>query len=152
MINYTLHTEILSKFPSLVKTCKARSRDGALPDIHIGLDVDLELVAICARVRGGTPKDLGKHQRPVVVALVKELVARGHRVVCAQESCGFGPYFHRQLNDAGALSLLVAPEALSGRRKTDKADARQLANHLYEFDHDGNRKAATARGRRCIKL
>jgi transposase len=141
MTKYTLHSDILSKFPSLVKACKARSRSGTLPDIHIGLDVDLKLVALCARVAGGTPKDLGKHTRPVIVELVRRLIKLGHRVVVAQESCGFGPYFHRELLAAGAHSLLIAPEALSGKRKTDKADARQLVNKLYQFEHDGDRKA-----------
>lgn len=77
----------------------------------------------------------------MIGGFVKQLVSLGHHVAVAQEACGFGPYFHRELMALGAVSFLIAPTDLNGKRKTDRSDARELAQRVYSYDQNGNTKA-----------
>jgi transposase len=83
---------------------------------------------------GEAPRYFGKSSREEILGAVKPLVALGNRVVCVQEVCGFGYCFHRELQAAGVESLVVAPEALNGRRKTDKRDAGKLCLLLVDYN------------------
>ncbi|MEO1857010.1 MAG: transposase, partial [Rubritalea sp.] len=91
-------------------------------------------------INGGTPRYLGKYTREAFLQLVKELGALGHSVHCVQEACGFGPYQHRGLGKLGANSFIIAPKKLDGKRKTDKSDANKLAQELWDFEHNGDKK------------
>jgi hypothetical protein len=158
MKTYTLRIDPLQPFPSIAKLCNAAELSGQRLGFHIGLDTETAGAAVCAIVDGGNPRDLGKAPREAILKCVAHLVASGHRVAVCQEACGFGPYFHRQLGETGAVSHLIAPTNLTGRRKTDKADARELAQRLHGFDQLGNKKALrivrdlgeTARKRRAL--
>jgi len=120
---------------------KALEHAGEQPVITLGLDIELATPAGAIIIGGGTPLDLGKHARPVWLALVRWLRERHATVHVCQEACGFGWQFHRDLESAGAHSLVVAPEDLSGQRKTDRRDARQLAGALWDYHQRGNANA-----------
>lgn len=136
-MKYTLDTTTLSQFPALLKRLGERDTR----QIHIGLDAEQACCAVAVIVDGATPIYLGKQTRDTIVALCAELVAKEHTVALAQEACGFGYEFHRQLLASGAQSVVVAPEALNGKRKTDKADSRKLARDLYSYLSLDNRDA-----------
>lgn len=102
--------------------------------LKVGMDVHLKQVTfVCQH---GNQKAKSARQLPwtEVVERVRQWVAEGHHVVTVQESCGFGHAFHLALQEAGAHSLIVAPEAL-GRRKTDRLDARALCQRLANYLH-----------------
>jgi len=137
MKNYQLNTSTLDSFPAISKQAKGETKH----NFYFGFDAELAGCAASLIVDGTTPKYLGKHERETLVALVAELVGLGHTVCTAQEACGFGYLFHEQLEDAGAASVVVAPEQLNGNRKTDKADSGKLATDIFSYKGLGNRKA-----------
>lgn len=141
MRNYELKSNTLDRFPAIAKSVAAAARKRIRLKFFLGLDTDHAEAALCVIIDGGNPSDFGKHSREVLLALTKELIDKGHRVSAAQEACGFGPYFHRQLHALGATSYMLAPENLSGRRKTDKRDARKLAQLVHDFEVHGNRES-----------
>ena len=71
----------------------------------------------------GAPQILGKDTRENILSVFVELLTQGVRIICVQEACGFGYGFHRDMAKAGVTSLVVAPETLNGKRKTDRMDA-----------------------------
>jgi len=93
------------------------------------------------RVAGSRPIHCGKCSRSTLIQLASELVRRKHRVVLAEEACGFGYSFHRQLREIGVEAFVVATESLSGKRKTNRRDAAKLLDQLYDFEVNGNKKA-----------
>jgi transposase len=120
---------------------KALATAGTQPCVCLGLDLELRGAQGAAIIGGGTPLDLGKHARADWLALVRWLVAQGCAVHVVEEACGFGWQFHRDLTVAGAQAIVSAPEALNGKRKTDKRDARSLAALLFDRVARGNRRA-----------
>ena len=134
---------------------------GPQPSVTLGLDLEVASAAGALTIGGGDALDLGKHQRPTFVALVKWLIQQGCTVYCAQEACGFGWQYdslcspfgshfvrsvslrsaHHDLTSAGARSMVVAPELMNGKRKTDKFDARSLSWLLWDYHMRNNRKA-----------
>jgi len=98
--------------------------------ICVALDVEVAGAAVAVSSRGEAPRYFGKSGREEILGVVKSLAGLGNRVLCVQEACGFGYRFHRELQAAGVESLVVAPEALNGRRKTDKRDAGKLCLQL----------------------
>lgn len=141
MKTYTLQSNPLERFPAIKKTVASAARRRRTLSFFLGLDVDLSQAALCVIVDGGNPSNFGKRSRVEVLALAAELIKRGHRVSACQEACGFGPYFHRDLLALGVTSYMLAPENLSGRRKTDKMDARKLAQLLHDYVIHGNRES-----------
>lgn len=117
---------------------------GPQPLVCLGLDVELVGAAGSIVVGGGTPFNLSKHPRATWIALASWLVERGCRVHVVQEACGFGWAFHRSLEAAKAISIVVAPTNLSGKRKTDKRDAKELAMALWDRAQHGNTKVLNA--------
>jgi transposase len=97
------------------------------------MDVEMggAMVAVCWE--NGGVEVMGKGSREEIVEWIREYVERGVGVVCAQEACGFGYEFHRSLEGVGARSLVVAPEVLNGKRKTDSGDARTLCVKLWDY-------------------
>ena len=143
MINYKLNTNITEAYPAIAKALSRAKRVNPEQPLsfHIGLDVELRSAAVSVLIDGGHAHYFNKRRRDEVVCLAKALHDSGHKVVAAQESCGFGPYLHRDLLDAGATSYLVAPENLCGRRKTDKAEAGKYAQRAFDYEERGNPKA-----------
>jgi hypothetical protein len=94
-------------------------------EIRLGLDVHLAFIMVAEQVGhqprlpsgGQAPKPPRKLDVAGLVAEVKRWIAQGHRVWCVQEACGFGFTLHRQLEAAGAHSLVITPQALGDRRK-----------------------------------
>lgn len=130
----TMEAYTLTPTPPLVAAIKkALAQAGDALGVFLGLNLELHGAQGAALVGGGTPLDLSKQTRGDWLALVRWLVEKGGRVHVVEEACGFGWQFHRDLSAAGAQTLVSAPEALNGKRKTDKRDARQLAMLLYDL-------------------
>jgi transposase len=138
MKTYVINTHPLMQFPSIVKELKKNAGKSLL--FHIGLDAELHYVAVSVMIDGGNPRYQTKHSREAFCRFVEELISLGHQVHCVQEACGFGPYLHRDLIKLGAYSIIVAPKKLDDKRKTDKADANKLAQELWDFEHNGDKK------------
>lgn len=113
--------------------------DPAKPMLKLGLDVHLEFIMVVAQRDHASAKAPRKFSRQELVAQVKAWTAEGLQVFCVEESCGFGFVLHRELVAAGAQSFLITPVDLSGKRKTDKLDARALCLRLSRW-LDGNRE------------
>ena len=101
--------------------------------ICVALDVEVAGAAVAVSRRGKAPRYFGKSGREEILGTMKSLADLGNQVVCVQEACGFGYCFHRELQAAGVESLVVAPEPLNGRRKTDKRDAGKLCLQLIDW-------------------
>lgn len=141
MKNYTLKIDPLHVFPAIRKLVASAAHSERLLQFHIGLDTELAGAVVCAIVNRGNPSEFGRRSRDEILALVEHLTSLGHSVSVSQEACGFGPYLHRQFLAVGASSYLVAPENLNGKRKTDRTDARKLAQNLIDYEVHGNKKA-----------
>ena len=138
MKTYVINTHPLKQFPTIAKELKKNGTDPLL--FHFGIDVELKGVALSVMINGGSPRYLGKFTRQLFVKLVQELISLGHTIHCIQEACGFGPYLHRDLLKLDAHSIIIAPKKLDGKRKTDKSDANNLAQELWDFQYNGNKK------------
>ena len=101
--------------------------------ICVALDLEVAGAAIAVSFSGKAPRYFGKSNREEILGAMKSLAGLGNRVLCVQEACGFGYRFQRELQAAGVESLVVAPEALNGRRKTDKRDAGKLCLQLIDY-------------------
>jgi len=101
--------------------------------ICVALDLEVAGAAIAVSFSGKAPRYFGKSNREEILGAMKSLAGLGNRVLCVQEACGFGYRFQRELQAAGVESLVVAPEALNGRRKTDKRDAGKLCLQLVDY-------------------
>jgi transposase len=112
--------------------------DPTRPMLKLGLDAHLEFLMAVVQRGHGSAQAPRKFQRAQLVEQVRQWAAEGLQVFCVQESCGFGFVLHRELVDAGAQSFLITPVDLSGKRKTDKLDARALCLRLSRW-LDGNR-------------
>jgi transposase len=137
MTTYILHKTL----PCQAAIKKSLASAGAERRVMLGLDLELKTPAGALSIGGGTPLYLGKHPREVWTKLVDWLVQQGCKVHVVQEACGFGWEFHRQLEGVGACSRVVAPEEMSGKRKTDKRDASALAALLWDYEVRGNKLA-----------
>jgi transposase len=113
--------------------------------LKLGLDVHLESVMVVGQHHHASPHAPRKFTRAQLVEYVRQHVAKGFQVFCVQESCGFGFVLHRELVAAGAQSFLITPVALSGKRKTDKLDARALCQRLTRFLDGNHEELATIR-------
>ena len=140
----TLNLSVANDKPAVVRLIPPRQPlptavvDPGKPLLKLGLDVHLEFIMAVAQKDHANPHAPRKFTRAGLIAQVKQWVAEGFQVCCAQESCGFGFVLHRELVAAGAQSFLITPIALNGQRKTDKLDARALCLRLSRW-LDGNR-------------
>ena len=130
---------ILERFPALRKRLGAADPGGA----RVCLGADLEKAGACvvAQIGLGTPLALDTLPREHIVALVAGLVAEGRAVAVGLEACGFGWRFQGELRAAGATVLTLAPEPLTGRRKTNRRDAAALARVVSDRLVHGNTEA-----------
>ena len=101
--------------------------------LYVGLDLEKEGAMITMSHNAGAPQILGKDTRENILSVFVELLTQGVRIICVQEACGFGYGFHRDMAKAGVTSLVVAPETLNGKRKTDRMDSRKLCTKLLDF-------------------
>jgi transposase len=108
------------------------------PSIKLGLDVHLEFIMAVAQRDHAAPQAPRKFTADQLILQVQKWVAEGFTVYSVEESCGFGFVLHRRLVAAGAQNFLITPIALSGKRKTDKLDARALCVRLSRWI-DGNK-------------
>jgi len=138
MKKYTLNTRPLDQFPVIARELKKNPEQKLL--FHFGIDVELVALAISVVIDGGKPRYLNKHSRKDFCSLVAELISLGHKVHCVQEACGFGPYLERDLLALGAYSITIAPTKLDDKRKTDRSDANTLAQRLWDYEHNGDKK------------
>ncbi len=114
--------------------------------ICVALDLEVAGAAIAVSFNGRAPQYFGKSSREEILGAMKSLAGLGNRVACLQEACGFGYGFHRELQAVGVESLVAAPEALNGRRKTDKRDVGKLCLLLIDYvvrDHRNVFKVCT---------
>ncbi|MBI4024193.1 MAG: hypothetical protein HY360_04375, partial [Verrucomicrobia bacterium] len=111
---------------------------GLDPPRDRGAGVHLAFIMVAEQVGHQPPKPPRKLDAVGLVAEVKRWIAQGHQVWCVQEACGFGFTLHRQLEAVGAHSLVITPQALGDRRKTDRLDASQLLRYLSRYV-DGQR-------------
>jgi len=131
---------ILNRFPALCKKLDALlpmpGSDPALtpadlaavpPLVSLGGDLEKAGVCLAAQVQGAAPLALATLTREETLVLVREILARGCRIVVVVEACGFGWEFPRGLREAGSTVFTVAPEPLTGKRKTNRRDAAALA-------------------------
>ncbi len=137
MRNYKIKDSLTGRKAAIAKAIKAAGKECV---VHLGLDIELNGAAVALSVQGGCVTQLGKANRERIVEWVKELVAMGCRVVTVQEACGFGYEFHRQLEAAGARSLMVGPRNISGKRKTDARDAEALTLDGYDYTERGQKR------------
>jgi transposase len=127
-MNYELNTSIFSQLGAVRNAVE----NGKRHRFFFGLDLDRDSCAVAVIIDGDTPHYYGKLTRQRVLEIVGALRELDFEVALAQEACGMGYDFHRDLEALGAKSVVVAPEP-SGRRKTDKMDARKLARKLYDM-------------------
>lgn len=108
--------------------------------LYVGLDMEKEGAMVVGSWQAGAPQVVGKDTRENLLSVFGELLSRGVAIVCVQEACGMGYGFHRALHALGVESLVVAPEPLNGRRKTDRMDALKLCTKLLDFHVRGDRR------------
>ena len=133
------HTSILERFPALLRRLGAADSAGAT--VCLGADLEKAGACLVAQLGLGTPLPLGTLPREHLVALVAALVARGRAVAVGLEACGFGWRLQGNLRAAGATVLTLAPEPLTGRRKTNRRDAAALAQVVAARLVAGNTKS-----------
>jgi hypothetical protein len=104
--------------------------------IKLGMDVHAVQITICRQEGGLLPQPAQKMPWDKALAWIAGLVASGARVYSCYEAgpCGYG--LHRQLLAMGVSNFVVTPQRLDQhckRVKTDKSDARQLADRLDRY-------------------
>jgi transposase len=100
------------------------------------LDVHAAQITVCRQQGGLLPQPAQKMSWEKALAWIGRLVAGGGRVYSCYEAgpCGYG--LHRQLEAMGVGNLVVAPrrwDESAKRVKTDKRDARELADRLDRY-------------------
>lgn len=113
--------------------------------IKLGLDVHAAKVAVSVQVDGATPQPSQMVASERLMGWIAKLRARhpGARTVSCYEAGPLGYVLHRQLEAAGIVNYVVAPQRLEdpGRKqKTDRLDARALVERLDRYVR-GNRHA-----------
>ena len=136
MTTYVLH----NKLPNQAAISKALQQAGVERRLCIGLDIEQATPAGAIVIGGGESLYLGKHPRGTWLALARWLIEQGCGVHVVQEACGFGWGFDRELTSLGARSIVIAPQEIGGKRKTDKRDARTLALLGWDYFVRGNQR------------
>jgi transposase len=110
--------------------------------IKLGQDVHAAQITVVVQYDGSVPKPAVRVPTEQYLAWIDRL--RGEhpqaRIYSCYEAGPCGYWLHRALTQRGIVNEVVAPVCLSGRRKTDQRDARQLVEALDRFVH-GNREA-----------
>ena len=103
--------------------------------IKLGQDVHAGQVTVVVQFEGSVPKPAHKVPTEHYVEWVKKLAEQhpGAKIYSCYEAGPCGYWLHRALTKLGVINRVVAPVCLSGRRKTDKRDARKLTEALDAF-------------------
>ena len=103
--------------------------------IKLGQDVHAGQVTVVVQFDGSVPKPAHKVPTEHYVEWVKKLAEQhpGAKIYSCYEAGPCGYWLHRALTKLGVINRVVAPVCLSGRRKTDKRDARKLTEALDAF-------------------
>jgi transposase len=112
--------------------------------VKLGQDLHARQVTVVVQLDGSVP------QRAQVIVVEEYLGWVGRlqrkypnaRFHSCYEAGPCGYWLHRALDAQGVTNVVVAPTNLSGRRKTDKRDARKLVEALERYV-GGNREAFT---------
>jgi len=140
---------------------KASEAGDQTPLVHLSIDRDKTGGHVFAALGLGHAHDLGKRSLEEFHHLIGHLRTQGWKLIVVQESCGFGYELHRTLAAMpGVEALIVHCQPLSGKRKTDRMDARQLCLRLQQYssgNHDALRPirvptAAQVRARSEVTL
>lgn len=120
---------------------KASEAGDQTPLVHVSIDRDKTGGHVFAALGLGQAHDLGKRSLDEFHHLIGHLSTQGLKLIVVQESCGFGYELHRTLAAMpGVEALIVHCQPLSGKRKTDHMDARQLCLRLQQYS-SGNHDA-----------
>lgn len=103
--------------------------------IKLGQDLHAAQVTVVVQLDGSLPKRAQRIAVEEYLGWIRELKgtypkARFHSCYEAGP-CGY--WLHRELHSLGVNNIVVAPTNLSGRRKTDKRDARKLVEALDRY-------------------
>lgn len=103
--------------------------------IKLGQDVHARQVTVVVQLDGSVPKPALKVPMDHYVEWVQKLAEQhpGAKIYACYEAGPCGYWLHRALTKLGVINRVVAPVCLSGRRKTDKRDARKLTEALDAF-------------------
>ena len=108
--------------------------------IKLGVDIHSRLYVVVAQYDHAQPRPPRRLLPGQFVPWVRTLLGAGHPVHVVYEACGFGFGLCRELEEAGAHCLVIAPQKLDERRtgvKTDPRDALTLCQRLSRY-LDGN--------------
>lgn len=110
--------------------------------VLLGQDVHASQITVVVQVDGSMPRHARQIRVEEYLAWIKKLRAQypKARFYSCYEAGPCGYWLHRELSELGVINTVVAPVSLSGRRKTDKRDARHLTAQLDMFVR-GNREA-----------
>jgi len=101
--------------------------------ILLGLDVHLKQITVVRQMDHSLPQPAQRFEQSRLLAWVEKMIAQGAEVWSCYEAGCFGYVLHRALTERGVSNLVVTPEELSGRNKTDKRDARELCLRLERY-------------------
>jgi transposase len=113
------------------------------PIIKLGLDVHAAQITVCLQHGGLLPQPAQRMETERCLKWIQGQILSGARVYSCYEAGPCGYVLHRRLTAMGAVNIVVAPQRWDerGQRvKTDKRDARELADRLDRYLR-GNTKA-----------
>lgn len=116
--------------------------NGTVQVVTIGADLHSTSVSATVQLDDSAPQPtqrIAPEQFAAWVGRLKQLYP-GAKIYCCYEAGPCGYWLHRQLEQLGVHSHVVAPVALNGRRKTDKRDSRALREQLQRYVN-GHKKA-----------
>jgi len=104
--------------------------------VKFGLDVHADQITVCRMQEGSLPQPAQKMSPQKALSWIIGHVEDGFEVHSCYEAgpCGF--WLHRALTARGVVNVVVAPQrwdAQGKRVKTDKRDARELADRLERY-------------------
>jgi transposase len=108
--------------------------------VCLGLDVHANQITVVRQIDHSLPQPAQRFTQEKLLHWVEKMLKQGAQVWSCYEAGCFGYGLHRSLCAMGANNLVVAPEAWSGRNKTDKHDAREMCLELERYVA-GNKRA-----------
>jgi len=101
--------------------------------ILLGLDVHLRQITVVRQIDHSLPQPAQRFDQPGLLEWIGKMIAQGAAVYSCYEAGCFGYVLHRALSALGVTNLVVAPELLNPRKKTDRRDARELCIRLERY-------------------
>ena len=101
--------------------------------VLLGLDVHLRQITVVRQIDHSLPQPAQRFEQPGLLEWVGKMIAQGAKVYSCYEAGCFGYVLHRALEALGVTNLVVAPEVLNPRKKTDGRDARELCIRLERY-------------------